>query len=50
MDIKTLDLNLSSLVTDIGMDPGVAEGLPFSTVWRAIQYAAKLGDVGLSKI
>ena len=50
MDVKTLDLNLSSLITDIGSDPRVAEGLPFSTVWRALQHVAKLGDVGLSKI
>ena len=50
MDVKTLDLNLSSLITDIGTDPGIAEGIPFSTVWRAIQYAAKLADVGLVKI
>ena len=50
MDVKTLDLNFSSLITDIGTDPGIPEGLPFSTVWRAIQYAAKLADVGLSKI
>ena len=50
MDVKTLDLNLSSLIKDIGTDLGIAEGLPFSTVWQAIQYAAKLADVGLSKI
>ena len=37
MDIKTLDLNLSLLVTDIGTNPGVAKGFPFSTVWRAVQ-------------
>ena len=50
MDVKTLDLNLSLLITDIGTDPGVAKGLPFSTVWRAIQYASKLANVGLDKI
>ena len=33
MNVKTLDLNLSSLVTNIGTDPVIAEGLPFSTVW-----------------
>ena len=50
MDVKTLELNLSSLITDIGSDPGIAKGIPFSTIWRAIQYAAKLADVGLLKI
>ena len=50
MDVRTLNLNLSSLVTDIGTDPGVAKGLSFSNVWRAVQYAAKLGDVSLLKI
>ena len=50
MDVKTLDLKLSSLITNIGSDPGVAEGLPFLTVWCVIQYTAKLADVGLAKI
>ena len=50
VDVKTLDLNLSSLITDIGTNHGVADGLPFSTVWRAIQYAAKLANVGLDRV
>ena len=50
VDVRTLDFNLSSLITDIRTNPGVADGLPFSTVWRAIQYAAKLANVGLDKI